>query len=68
LQADEELYRNKTIIMKNGNIILINSMRNESPSLDIFIDKGGLYIKSDPNNLQNFDNRGYAGNDATANS
>jgi hypothetical protein len=32
-------YTNRTIIVKNGNVILEGVMRENSPSLDIFIDK-----------------------------
>lgn len=37
-------YQNKTIIVKNGDILLTNGMEKDSPSLDIFIDKGSLYL------------------------
>ncbi|MEI6672412.1 MAG: hypothetical protein WCL02_03505 [bacterium] len=37
--SQEETYRNKTIIVKNSNIILEGEMRKESPSLDVFVDK-----------------------------
>lgn len=32
-------YENKTVIVKNGNVIFENGMTNNSPSLDLFIDK-----------------------------
>lgn len=37
-------YENKTIIVKNGNIILEEGMETTHPPLDIFIDKGLLYL------------------------
>lgn len=37
-------YENKTIIVKNGNVILEGGMTENSPSLDLFIDKGILYL------------------------
>lgn len=37
-------YQNKTIVVRNGDILLTNGMEKSSPSLDIFIDKGSLYL------------------------
>lgn len=37
-------YANKTIVVKSGNIILEGGMEKNSPALDIFIDKGSLYL------------------------
>ncbi len=37
-------YENKTIIVKSGNVILQGGMQEISPSLDLFIDKGILYL------------------------
>lgn len=59
LANDWSYYNNKTIIMKNWNIILARSMKNISPSLDVFIDWGNLYIDSSSFNYENFDNQGF---------
>src|SRR5574344_721222 len=56
--TDETNYANKTIIAKNGNIILQSGMDESSPSLDIFIDKGLLYLDNGAG-LVSFDNQGF---------
>lgn len=56
--TDETSYANKTIIAKNGNIILQSGMDESSPSLDIFIDKGLLYLDNGAG-LVSFDNQGF---------
>lgn len=55
------LYGNKTIIMRNGNIILENSMKHDSPPLDIFIDGWSLFINppSSINKLEGFSSGWY---------
>ncbi len=60
-QAQEELYKNKTIIMKNGHIILTWNMENDSAPLDLFIDEGNLYlpISTINSNQTYFDIQGY---------
>lgn len=37
-------YENKTIIVKSGNVILQGGMKENDPPLDLFIDKGILYL------------------------
>lgn len=39
-------YKNKTIVIKNGSLTLKGSMDADSPSLDVFIDWGNLYINT----------------------
>ncbi len=58
---DSSKYLNKTIIMKKWNIILSNSMKKNSPSLDLFIDEGSLYIDNSINwnTAETFDKNGF---------
>ncbi|MDD3262397.1 MAG: hypothetical protein PHR61_00980 [Candidatus Absconditabacteria bacterium] len=65
---DDQSYKGKTIIMKNGNIILENTMNKDSSSLDVFIDEGNLYIKNDPNTKENFNQDGYPSDIGVTNS
>jgi hypothetical protein len=37
-------YQNKTIIIKSGNVNLVSGMQENSPSLDLFIDRWILYL------------------------
>jgi len=37
-------YANKTIIVKNGNVILQNGMTENSPALELFVDKWIVYL------------------------
>lgn len=37
-------YKNKTIIVKNANVILEGGMKKDSPALNIFIDNGIIYL------------------------
>ncbi|MEI8009338.1 MAG: hypothetical protein WCI00_08510 [bacterium] len=37
--SDTSTYQNKTIIVKSGNVIFKNSMQENSPALDLFVDK-----------------------------
>lgn len=37
--SDEALYHDKTIIMRNGNVMLSGSMEDSSSGLDLFIDQ-----------------------------
>lgn len=37
-------YENKTIIVKNANVILQNGMNENSSPLNLFVDKGNLYL------------------------
>ncbi|EKD24522.1 MAG: hypothetical protein ACD_80C00214G0001, partial [uncultured bacterium (gcode 4)] len=46
-------YENKTIIVKSGNVVLQGGMQQNSPSLDLFIDKGLIYLP-DPFTRQTF--------------
>jgi len=49
-------YENKTIMVKSGNVILQWWMDTSSPGLDLFIDKGVLYLPSNQfNTRQQFD-------------
>ncbi len=52
-------YENKTIFVKSGNVILQWGMTKEFPSLDIFIDKGLLYLPDDGFTNQDFDGQWY---------
>lgn len=56
---DYEKYKDKTIIMRDWNIILENTMNKDNPSLDIFIDKWILYIKNNPGTKQSFNQDWY---------
>ncbi len=53
------LYQNKTIIVSDGNVIIQGGMQKNSPSLDIFIDRGRLYLPTDPVVFQSFDTQGF---------
>ncbi len=57
--TQEIMYENKTIIVKNGNVILSGGMQENSPSMDIFIDKWLLYLPADPCILQWFNQEGF---------
>ncbi|MFA7298572.1 MAG: hypothetical protein WC010_02905 [Candidatus Absconditabacterales bacterium] len=52
-------YENKTIIVKNGNVLLQGGMNTTSPALDLFIDKGLLYLPNPFNTRQGFDDQGF---------
>jgi len=52
--TEEDTYKNKTILVKNGNVLLQWGMRGWSPSLDLFIDKGLLFLP-EPFDGQGFD-------------
>jgi len=56
-----DTYKNKTIIVKSGNIILEGSMSSDSPALDIFLDKGLVYL---PNSFerQSFNDKWFPAN------
>lgn len=45
--SDTSFYENKTIIVKSGSVILQGGMEENSPALDLFIDKGLLYLPTD---------------------
>jgi len=60
LARDSSKYKNKTIIMKNGNVSLKNSMTWSSPAIDLFIDWWNLYIQNTPENKENFNNQWYS--------
>jgi len=53
-------YQNKTIIVENANVILQNSMWETSAPLDIFIDKGNLYLDNTATTIS-FNEQGYPG-------
>lgn len=61
--SQEETYRNKTIIVKNSNIILEGEMRKESPSLDVFVDKWLIYLPD--TNWQVFNDQWFPDNNGT---
>jgi predicted RNA-binding protein with PIN domain len=48
-------YKNKTIIVKNANVILTNSMETEDNYLDLFVDNGNVILQNNATNLQWFD-------------
>jgi hypothetical protein len=50
-------YGNKTLIIKSGNVILQGGMQENSPSLDLFIDRWLLYLPPDPITIQTFNNQ-----------
>ena len=54
---DRSTYENKTIIVKSGNVILQDSMESSSPSIDLFVDKGMLYLPQNPFSQQSFNNQ-----------
>ncbi len=43
--ADAAKYWKKTIVLVNGNVIATNSMKGNNSPLELFIDKGNLYLK-----------------------
>ncbi len=47
--ASWAIYQNKTIIVRSGNVILSGGMTNTSPSLDLFVDKGIVFL---PNSFE----------------
>lgn len=51
-------YIDKTIIVKSGNVILSGGMQRLSPPLNLFIDKGILYLP-DPIIRERFNNQGF---------
>lgn len=51
-------YANKTIIIKNGNVHLQNSMTENSSAIDLFIDKWILYLP-ETFTFQTFNNEGF---------
>lgn len=55
----QDLHKDKTIIVKNGNITLTNSMNKDSSALDIFIDEGNLYVRNPVASKVNFNQDGY---------
>jgi len=57
--VEENKYKNKTIIVKNANVILENSMSSELDFLDIFVDNGNIILQNGTTNLQWFDGAGY---------
>ncbi|MCX6824594.1 MAG: hypothetical protein NTY80_00065 [candidate division SR1 bacterium] len=58
INLDDGWYANKTIIVKNANVILEGGMNNNSEAINLFIDKGFMYI---PNEItsQNFNTEGF---------
>jgi hypothetical protein len=60
--AQTTTYENKTIIVKSGSVILSDGMQENSPSLDIFIDKGILYLPQDPFTQQTFNDQWFPDN------
>lgn len=51
--SKEDTYKNKTIIVKNGNITLEGNMNKTSPALDIFVDKWLVYLPDTNSQLFN---------------
>lgn len=64
----QDLHKDKTIIVKNGNITLANSMTKDSPALDIFIDQWNLLIKNPVTTKTNFNQDGYPAETSITNS
>lgn len=58
-------YQNKTICMKNGDIILSGGMIKTTPPINLFIDKWLLYLPSDPWIYQPFDEQWFPTNSGT---
>jgi len=56
---DRQKFLNKTLIIKNWDLTLENSLRDEDWTLDIFIDKWNLYLEKWNINLQNFNGEWY---------
>ncbi len=61
-------YKNKTILVKSGNVLLQWGMTGDSPSLDLFIDKGLLVLPQDWFTSQGFDEQGFPTNTAAVSS
>lgn len=64
----DNLYKDKTIVLKNWNITLINSMTKDSPAMDIFIDEWNLYIQNPASLKTNFNQDWYPSETNTTNS
>ncbi len=56
---NETGYKNKTIIMENGNIIFTRSMKWTYGGLDIFVDKWSIYLDNNQPTMESFDMRGF---------
>jgi len=61
INLNSSFYENKTIIVKDGNVILTNGMDESSPALDLFIDKWVLYLPN-PITPQTFDTQWFPNN------
>ncbi|AHB40931.1 hypothetical protein P148_SR1C00001G0117 [candidate division SR1 bacterium RAAC1_SR1_1] len=68
INLSDTLHKDKTIIVKNGNITLLNTMSKDSPALDIFIDGGNLLIKNPVATKTNFNQDGYPAEASVTNS
>lgn len=55
IDLSDNNYQGKTIVARNADVVLINSMDENSPSLDLFVDKGNLYIENNPDEFMPFD-------------
>ena len=52
-------YENKTIMIISGNVILQGWMQENSPPLNLFVDKWLIYLPSDPFTRQTFNEQGF---------
>ena len=66
--SQPNLYKDKTIVVKNGNVTLRNTMTENNPALDIFIDEGHLYVQNNPSTKTNFNQDGYPSDTTVTNS
>ena len=57
--AASSTYKDKTIIVKKWNLTLKGNMNSTSPTLDIFIDEGNLYINPDTSSRISFNIQGF---------
>lgn len=64
----DNLHKDKTIIVKNWNITLVNTMTKDSPALDVFVDWGNLYIKNPVATKINFNQDWYPSETSVTNS
>lgn len=58
IDLSNNYHANKTIIVKNGNVLLEGGMNTASSALDLFIDKGLLYLP-EPISAIDFDEDGF---------
>lgn len=59
INLSQDLHKDKTIIVRNWNITLTNTMTKDSSALDVFIDEWNLFIKSPITTKTNFNQDWY---------